>query len=268
MIRRLAPALIFMFLVSMAIAALAASHALGAGAGAGLLAAAAPAVTPERAAELPRLGGEAVAAMARDWLAARVAREVERGAIELLAAPRELILPAGDVVTTVSLQSGSLAGGPVTVLVEATSEDRMGVRTTRSATATFRINARHDVVVTARDVAPRTILTADDVRTERRHHDRVPPGALREVREAIGKEATRMVVQGDALTTSSVAPPRVVRRGAVVTLLVEGRGFRVVARGIAAEDGAVGDTIRVVNQTSHREMAGRVEDDRTVRIRF
>ena len=71
MIRRLAPALIFMLLVSLAIAALAASHALGAGAGAGLLAAAAPAVTPERAAEPPRLSTEAVATMARDWLAAQ-----------------------------------------------------------------------------------------------------------------------------------------------------------------------------------------------------
>jgi flagella basal body P-ring formation protein FlgA len=266
-IRRLAPALIFMFLVSAAIAALAASHALGASAGAGLVASPGGA-TAERPADPPRLGTEAVAALARDWLAGRVARDVERGAIELLAAPRELVLPAGEVVTSVSLQSGSLAGGPVTVLVEAVSEDRMGVRTTRSATATFRINARHDVVVVTRDVGPRTILAAADVRIERRPFDRMPPGALREVREAIGKEATRGVAQGEPLTTSAVAAPRAVRRGAVVTLLVEGQGFRVAARGVASEDGAVGDTIRVVNQTSHREMAGRVEDDRTVRIPF
>jgi hypothetical protein len=177
------------------------------GAGAGLVASSAAAVTSERAADPPRLGAEAVAAIAREWIGARVAREVEPGAIELLAAPGKLVLPAGDIVTTVSLQSGSLAGGPVTVLVEAVSQDRMGVRTTRSAAATFRINARHDVVVTTRDLAPRTILTVADVRTERRPYDRMPPGALREVREAIGKEATREVAQGDALTTSAVAPP-------------------------------------------------------------
>jgi flagella basal body P-ring formation protein FlgA len=258
MIRRLAPALIFALLVSMTIAALAASHALGAGGDERL----------DRVADPARLNTEAVAALARDWIAARVARDVERSAIELLAAPRELVVPAGDVTTTVSLQSGSLAGGPVTVLVEAISQDRRGVRTTRSATATFRINVQHEIVVTTRDLAPRTIITAADLRLERRPHDRLPIGVLRDLQEAVGKEATRMVASGEPVTSSAVVSPRVVRRGAVITLLVEGRGFRVVARGIAAEDGAVGDTIRVVNQTSHREMAGRVEDDRTVRISF
>jgi flagella basal body P-ring formation protein FlgA len=37
---------------------------------------------------------------------------------------------------------------------------------------------------------------------------------------------------------------------------------------VAAEDGAVGQVIRVVNQTSRRELAGRVEDERTVRVGF
>src|SRR5262249_55676725 len=134
MIRRLAPALIFALLVSMTIAALAASHAFGAGGDERL----------DRVADPARLNTEAVAALARDWIAARVARDVERSAIELVAAPRELVVPAGDVTTTVSLQSGSLAGGPVTVLVEAVSQDRRGVRTTRSATATFRINVQHE----------------------------------------------------------------------------------------------------------------------------
>src|SRR5262249_9054891 len=79
---------------------------------------------------------------------------------------------------------------------------------------------------------------------------------------------TRSLAPGEVLTASSVATPRAVRRGAVVTLLVEGRGFRIVARGGASEDGAVGDTIKVVNQSSRREMAGRVEDGRAVRIPF
>jgi flagella basal body P-ring formation protein FlgA len=35
---------------------------------------------------------------------------------------------------------------------------------------------------------------------------------------------------------------------------------------VAAEDGAVGETIRVVNQISRRELSGTVEDERTVRV--
>jgi flagella basal body P-ring formation protein FlgA len=250
MIRRLVPALVFAMFVTAAFAALAASHAFGG------------------PAEPARLSPEAVAAIARDWLAERVGPEIEHGTIEPVAPPRELALPAGEVSTAVTLQAGTLTGGPVTVLVEAVSHDRLGVRTARSTTVVFRINAQHDVAVAGRELPPRTLLTAADVRMERRSCDRVPAGALRNAREAIGKEVTRSLVPGEPLTAASVVPARAIRRGGVVTLLVEGQGFRIVARGIASEDGAVGDTIRVVNQSSRREMAGRVEDDRTVRIPF
>ena len=250
MIRRLAPALVFALLVSVAFVALAASHAGSA--------------LPEPA----RLAPEAVAALARDWIAAHAPASLDRGAVELTATPRDLVLPAGEVSTTVTLQAGSLAGGPVTVLVEATSLDRLGARTTRSTTVNFRIGAQQDVVVAVRELTARTALAASDLRTERRSYDRVPAGALRETREAVGKEVTRALAPGEVLTASSVATPRAVRRGSVVTLLVEGRGFRIVARGVASEDGAVGDTIKVVTQSSRREMAGRVEDDRTIRIPF
>ena len=54
----------------------------------------------------------------------------------------------------------------------------------------------------------------------------------------------------------------------MVSLILEGPGFRIMARGVAAEDGAVGQTIRVTNQASRRELAGKVEDERTVRVAF
>jgi len=251
MIRRLVLAIAFAVVVTVTFVALAASHASGA-------------ALPEPA----RLSSEAVAAIARDWITTHAGTNLERNAVELAAPPRELVLPAGDISTTVTLQTGSLSGGPVTVLVEVTSQDRLGARTTRSTTVNFRIGAHQDVVVAVRELPIRTALTSGDVRTERRPYDRVPPGALHETREVVGKEVTRSLAPGEVLTASSVATPRAVRRGAVVTLLVEGRGFRIVARGVASEDGAVGDTIKVVNQSSRREMAGKVEDDRTVRIPF
>jgi flagella basal body P-ring formation protein FlgA len=251
MIRQVVPALVFAMFVTGAFAALAVSHVLGA-----------PAPEPSR------LTPETVAAIARDWLRDRVGRDIDHGSIELVAPPREIALPAGEVTTAVSLQSGVLTGGPVTVLVEAVSRDRLGLRAARSTTVVFRINAQHDVAVATRELLSHTVVTAADVRVERRPYDRVPPGALHDARDAIGKEVTRSVAPSEPLTAATVAAPRAVRRGGVVTLLVEGQGFRIVAKGIASEDGAIGDTIRVVNQASRREMAGRVEDDRTVRIPF
>jgi flagella basal body P-ring formation protein FlgA len=82
----------------------------------------------------------------------------------------------------------------------------------------------------------------------------------------VGKEVVRAVAPGEVVIAAAVAPPRTIRRGSVVSLILEGQGFRIVARGIASEDGAVGQTIKVVNQSSRRELAGRIEDERTVRV--
>jgi flagella basal body P-ring formation protein FlgA len=188
--------------------------------------------------------------------------------VDVLAPPRELALPAGDVATRVSVQAGSLAGGQMTVLVEAIVTDARGGRTARSATVSLAVRAQQDVLVVVRDLPRGAIVASGDVRRERRPSDRMPRGPLTDPADAVGKEMQRGAAPGEVLTASAVAPARAVRRGAVVTLLLEGPGFRIVARGVASEDGAVGQTIKVVNQVSRRELAGKVEDERTVRVPF
>lgn len=214
------------------------------------------------------LGSDALTTVARDWLVKQLAPDVESSSIEPLGAPRELILPSGEVAINVTQQSGSAAVGIVTVLVEAVVTDPRGGRTTRSATVTFKINALQDVVVAVRDLPRKTVISAADVRRERRPLSRVPAAALRDVHDAVGKETTRPVAPGEALTAPSVAAPLVIRRGAIVALLLEGPNFKIVARGIAAEDAVAGAPIRVINQTSRREVVGRVQDDRTVRVAY
>jgi flagella basal body P-ring formation protein FlgA len=103
---------------------------------------------------------------------------------------------------------------------------------------------------------------------ERRPIERVPSAALGTPVEAIGKEVARPIAPGEVMTASTVTPVIAIRRGSAVTLLLEGPGFRIVARGIASEDGAPGQAIRVVNQSSRRELIGKVENERTVRIPF
>jgi flagella basal body P-ring formation protein FlgA len=225
--------------------------------------AAAPAVP-----EPVRLAPEIVAALARDWLAAHLGPGVDRASLELAGNVRELVVPHGTVSTAVSLQNGSVESGHVSVLVEATAVDPAGRRATRSTTVGFRVAARQDVAVAARELPRRAVVAAGDVRIERRAADRTPAGAVRELDQAIGKELVRSLAPGEALTASALATPRAIRRGAVVNLLLDGPGFRLSARGIASEDGAVGDTIRVVNQSSRRELVGRVENDQTVRVPF
>jgi flagellar basal body P-ring formation protein FlgA len=214
------------------------------------------------------LTSEQVAELARRWTVEQLQGEAEDTTVEVQAPPRELVLPPGEVTTRVSVQAGSPATGQMTVLVEAIVTDAHGHRAARSATVNLAVRAQQEVLVAVRDLSRGAIVGAADVRRERRPMERLPRGPLTDPGEAVGKEMQRGAASGEVLTASAVAPARAVRRGAVVTLLLEGPGFRIVARGIASEDGAVGQTIKVVNQVSRRELAGKVEDERTVRVPF
>jgi flagella basal body P-ring formation protein FlgA len=209
-----------------------------------------------------------VAELARAFVLERYGTELAGATIEPVGAPRELVLPAGEVSTTMSLQAGSPAAGHLIVLVEAAVAPSRGARVERSATVTFRVNAPRPVVVAVRELARGTVIHPRDLRIEQRPAERVPRGALAEMDLVAGKEVVRPLAPGEVVTSSVVATVRAVRRGAVVALILEGPGFRIVARGVAAEDGAVGETIRVVNQSSRREVSGRIDDDRTVRVSF
>jgi len=214
------------------------------------------------------LGADAVARIARDWLIERLGSDVDPHAVELAGPPRELALPAGEVTFNTTQQSGSIATGSITVLVEAIVTDARGARTTRSTTVNFRVNQLHDVVVTVRELGRRAIVGASDVRLERRPITKLPANAIRDLREVVGHEVTRPLAPGEVVTAQAVTAPMVIRRGSVVAVIVEGANFRIVARGVASEDGALGAPIRVLNAASRKEVVGRVEDERTVRIPF
>jgi flagella basal body P-ring formation protein FlgA len=59
-----------------------------------------------------------------------------------------------------------------------------------------------------------------------------------------------------------------VKRGQIVTLMLEGQGFRITTVGQAGDDARRGDAVRVVNLTSKREVLGRVEGPGLVRVPF
>ncbi len=214
------------------------------------------------------LGPDAVTRIARDWLIERLGSGVDPSAVEVAGVPRELLLPAGDVAFKTTLQSGSVAAGAITVLVEAFVTDARGGRTVRSATVNFRVNPVQDVVVTVRELGRRTVITGGDVRVERRAQSRLPANAVHDIQDVLGREVTRPLAPGEVVTVHAVTAPVIIRRGSVVSVVVEGAQFKIVARGVAAEDGALGAPIRVLNAASRREVVGRVEDERTVRIPF
>ncbi|MCC6850356.1 MAG: flagellar basal body P-ring formation protein FlgA [Deltaproteobacteria bacterium] len=128
--------------------------------------------------------------------------------------------------------------------------------------ATVPVTARTDArgtVVVARQPLPRgTVLGPGDLAVVERDRRDVPDDALTELGEAIGME-TKMALAADApLTRTTLAPPVVVKKGDLVTLIVETAAMKLTVAGEALEPGAVGVGIKVMNRASKQTVAGRV----------
>jgi flagella basal body P-ring formation protein FlgA len=82
----------------------------------------------------------------------------------------------------------------------------------------------------------------------------------------IGHELRRDTDGGQPIRERDVMPPRLVTRGALVTMMIETPLMTVTAQGRALQDGKIGDVVRVTNTQSQRMVEGTVEAAGVVRI--
>lgn len=93
-----------------------------------------------------------------------------------------------------------------------------------------------------------------------------PLSALPTPVEVVGARALRDLQAGELLTPGVVRVDPLVSSGQRVTLVARVGGVVVEAQGIAAQDGGLGDTVRLVNADSKRPLRGRVVDAGRVEV--
>ncbi|HLC41845.1 MAG TPA: flagellar basal body P-ring formation chaperone FlgA [Methylomirabilota bacterium] len=179
-----------------------------------------------------------------------------------LQMPQEQILPAGRLTLTPILR------GEVNQVVPVVVELSVDGNVKAVVPLAMRVDRYQQVVVAARPIRRLAAITPEDLRIEKRLVSGLPAGPLDRVEEAIGFLASREIRGGEALSTKLVQLPALVKRGEIVTLIVEGDGVVVTARGQAKEEGQRGQLIRVMNLSSKKELYGRVEGERQVKIPF
>jgi flagella basal body P-ring formation protein FlgA len=107
-----------------------------------------------------------------------------------------------------------------------------------------------------RPVAPDAVITAADLIWLEIPHAQIPPASLTAPAEIVGAQARRRLAARRVLTERDLGPPLLVRRGRPVELIYARAGLQVTALGVAQEDGAVGDLVRVINAESRRQLQG------------
>ena len=127
----------------------------------------------------------------------------------------------------------------------------------KNITVRGHLKAIAPVAVAAADVPRGTLLSAGDIRLVPMDLDRLRDPCF-EVQTLIGQKVKRNLRKGAPIEKSMVDFPPLVKRGEVITIAAVNGGLKVTATGIAISNGQEGDTIRVKNSYSGKEILCRV----------
>lgn len=108
------------------------------------------------------------------------------------------------------------------------------------------------------------VIQAHDVRMARIRAATVPAEALMRTEAIVGKAARRALAPGESIRGADLQAPVVVEKGSAVTVVVQTPYMVLTTQGRALEDGAMGETIRVMNSRSKKIVEAQVAKSDTV----
>jgi flagella basal body P-ring formation protein FlgA len=191
------------------------------------------------------------------------------------------VLAPGEQLRNVEAGSGArIPPGPYTLRLAAGAAGARGARrridvelvqeggVVASVPVRLEVVANGPVVVLRRAVPRGAVLERDDVATEDRELTGLSGNLVTTATDAVGREARTALSAGTPLTVTALASPLLVRRGDVVTLIVETPGMRLSTPAEALEGGAAGAQIRIRNRKSQQELLGQVVERGIVLVQY
>lgn len=129
-----------------------------------------------------------------------------------------------------------------------------------------RVKLLQPVVVASRPLARGQRLGKDDLALEKRDLGTLRGKTIQNPTQVLGYLMRRGVPAGRALHTALLEAPVLVERGRRVRMAVQAQSIDITMTGVALEDGALGETVRVRNPASSRVVEGVVVGPAQVRL--
>jgi flagella basal body P-ring formation protein FlgA len=222
----------------------------------------------------PRSGAErAVLERSGVVLAEEVVRARLRAALVTAGAPPDSDIELSGFVPPM-LPHGITAEAEITQLDydTATSRFRAVLGVTGADMTPVRMELAGTVIAVAqaavltRHLRPGVILADADVRVARVHVALLRGNAPVAEAAVIGMALRRDIPPGQPLTGADLIRPVLVARNAAVRMNLNAAGIALSAQGVALEDGALGDRVRVQNPSSRATVLAEVTGDAEVRV--
>ncbi len=115
-----------------------------------------------------------------------------------------------------------------------------------------------EVVVAKKNLPRGTIIGPDDLTMEKRDIARLHRGYMENTENALGKELRQRMRRHQVLTPSQLDTPVTVKRNNKVIIQASNKTVQIRMIGKALENGGIGQTIRVRNESSNKEIDAKV----------
>lgn len=124
------------------------------------------------------------------------------------------------------------------------------------------------VPVPNRLISAGEVVRAEDLEWQSVQIGRLTGNSLTDAQQLIGHVAKRPLKAGQVLRSSDLAMAPAVKRNDLVQLVVHTGQMTLTVQGKVLQDAAVGQSVRVINVSSNRQLSGTVVDAGTVAVGF
>ena len=132
---------------------------------------------------------------------------------------------------------------------------------------TGRVHQTAEAAVLTRPIQPGEVIRLSDIQIVRLRVDQVGAATVADPMKMIGRTVRRAISAGQPIRTSELAPVLFVTRNALITVKVDSPRMTLVMQAKSLDDGADGDTVRVVNTRSDKMVQGIVTGPGEVTVR-
>jgi flagella basal body P-ring formation protein FlgA len=154
--------------------------------------------------------------------------------------------------------------GTTSIAVIARQKDRV----VGNITVQVDVDALTNMVVALHQIGYGEQISAADVVMQKSEISQNSRLALRSIDDVIGKKARTNIRANQPVRSDQVEKIPLIKSGQMVTIIAENEVMKISVSGKARSSGAEGDTIRVQNLTSLKEITARVISVTTVQVGF
>lgn len=123
-----------------------------------------------------------------------------------------------------------------------------------------------EIPVAARYVKFGDIIGRDDIGLQKVRADRIKRGYATELSEVIGLKATRQIAPNTMFRLSDLLKPPVIKTNDPVNIIFTSGSISLKTTGTALGSGAIGDTIKVKNDSSGAVLLGEIVNKNTINV--